>query len=144
VIRSQARALVVGMPGLSDHRAVLATFPGGPTVASWNMGDGPDVRKAAGLDRLAHHGADVICLQEAADRVQVIARWAAASGWDVWAGDGRPGAASVPILWRASVLEVVTEGSRTATPAQWIGAAGAGPARAKAKVINRVRVRPRR
>lgn len=108
------------------------------TVATWNLGDGADQTKARGLDRLVHHGADIICLQEAGDRGRLLNRWCEMTGWHAWLGEG-PGASSVPILWNPKAVRSRVTGTTPATPATNAGRLGAGPAVVKAKVWNRVR-----
>lgn len=110
------------------------------TVASLNIGDGPDARKVDDLTTLATAGADVICLQEASDRQKVIGAWARRHGWRVWYGDGSGGAAACPILWRPGV-PVTGMDTHTAVPARYVGNPGAGPSRVKRKVVNRIRIK---
>lgn len=110
-------------------------------VATLNCGDGPDSAKARALDRLVHHGADVIGLQEAGDRARLLGRWCEASGWHCWLGD-KEGSASTPILWDPTAVRVTHQGTTPATDAKDAGPLGVGPNVVKAKVWNHVRVRP--
>jgi endonuclease/exonuclease/phosphatase family metal-dependent hydrolase len=108
------------------------------TIATWNVGDGKDASKADGLDRLARHGADVIGLQECGDREQMLKRWCEQNGWEMFAGS-LPGAPSVPILSNPRAVKATHSGTTPATPATFVGRAGAGPSTMKPKVWNRVR-----
>lgn len=108
------------------------------TVATFNMGDGPDSVKITALDKLRDAGAQVICLQEAGDRKKVLTRWSADNGWNAFFGDGTAGASSVPILVTPD-LKVTRFHSRLAVPARNVGE-GAGPDRSKAKVVNVARI----
>jgi exonuclease III len=101
-------------------------------VRTWNIGDGPDAEKRAALDKLRDRGARVICLQEAGDRQRVLEAWARDNGWTLFLGDGSDGASSVPIL---TAKKVVRSGTVEAVEARYVGP-GAGPDRAKRKVIN--------
>ena len=105
-------------------------------VATYNLGDGPDAAKVADLDKIAAHDADVICLQEAGDRQDVLRRWAKSRDWQVWFGsESMEGASSVPILHR---ITVGGKFSRLAVDSMWVGP-GAGPDVSKPKVVNGVR-----
>lgn len=107
------------------------------TVATLNLGDGPDDRKAAALDRLVEQGVDVICLQEASDRRAMLRAWASANDWVLHHGD-TPGAGAVPILFREG-LPVTETASREAVPRTFVGP-GAGPDTSKPKVVTSVRL----
>jgi exonuclease III len=108
-------------------------------VATLNLGDGPDDAKARALATLVKHGADVICLQEAGDRGDLLAEFCRRTGWHSWLGDVTPGASSVPMLWNPRVVIAAHVGTTPATKATNAGPGGAGPNVVKAKVWNRVR-----
>lgn len=112
---------------------------GDVSVATWNMGDGDDRMKARGLDRLVHHGANIIALQEAGDRQQMLDRWCQLTGWSAYVGRGTAGAPSVPILWNPQAVRALRMGTTPATPATKVGPLGAGPSVMKPKVWNHVR-----
>lgn len=109
------------------------------TVATWNVGDGPDGIKARGLVKLVKQGADIIGLQECGDRRDLLAEFCERTGWQGWLGDGSPGAASVPILWNPKAVRARVTGTTPATQPTKVGRPGAGPSTMKAKVWNRVR-----
>jgi len=108
------------------------------TLASWNIGDGKDARKAGGLTELLHQGAQVLALQEAGDRRRMLEHWCELHDWEPFFGD-EPGAPSVPILWNPRAVNMLGAGTRPATPATKVGPLGAGPSTMKPKVWNRAR-----
>ena len=108
------------------------------TVATFNIGDGPDSRKLPGLEKLREAGAQVICLQEASDRKALLEKWTDQHGWKLFLGDGTAGAAAVPIMVDPA-LRVRRFHTRLAVPSRFVGA-GAGPSRSKTKVVNVARI----
>lgn len=110
-------------------------------VATLNLGNGTDDQVTAGLTRIAAAGARVICCQEAGDRHGAIAEFLRAHpSWTCWFGDGSAGASSVPILWDSTLGRLTAAVTTPAVPRMRIGRPGAGPATAKAKVVNRIRL----
>lgn len=108
------------------------------TLATWNVGNRDDRAVRVGLTMLSARQVDVIGLQECGDRWGLLPDWAAENGYEVrrW-GVGFPGADSVPILVRGRArrrrVREAVEGGRE------VGR-GAGPSRAKAKVVQVARV----
>ena len=101
------------------------------TVVTYNMGDGPDERKRDDLLQLLDAGAQVICLQEAGDRREVLEDFCAEVGWVLWRGFAA-GSPSVPIVHDGQAL-IEARSSRLALlpspalmPPLAPGAAGAG------------------
>ncbi len=109
------------------------------STATYNLGDGPDHRKVTDLLTLADMGADVIGLQEAGDRGAVLFKFLTKHPrWGLFSDPHTPGSSSVPILYRLDRFALVKAEAVIAVPAMNVGPDGAGPSRAKAKVVNRV------
>lgn len=106
-------------------------------VATWNVGSRKDNDVARGLVKLVKSGVDVAGLQECGDRGDLLNEFCKRTGWQMWPGDGSPGASSVPILWNPRTVRARVTGTNEATGPTW--APGRGPDRVKAKVWNRVR-----
>ncbi len=113
--------------------------PAAVKIASWNIGDGSDRSKYEALNTLEERGASIIDLQEAGDRGLMLQAWCKRHKWEIWFGEGEPGAASVPILWNPRQVTEKFSGTTPATPRTNVGDPGAGPEWMKAKVWNRVR-----
>lgn len=129
-----------------------------------NIGDGSTATKLEGiLHAIALGGISLLGLQEGSDRVKLLKRLVellahplraarrvvervrerralraqlAAMGWRVWQPLGVPGAAAVPILYDAKAFRLRRGRSVVAVARMFVGAAGAGPAWAKARVVN--------
>lgn len=108
-----------------------------------NLGSGKDASVRVTLDRLAHHGAVVVGLQEAGDRGDVLRAWCRDNDWLGYFGDDFTGAPSVPILWNPKAVRGVNPATTPATPPTDTGSLGVGPNKVKAKVWNHVTIRPR-
>lgn len=104
------------------------------TIATYNLGDGPG--KARDLDILAAAGVDVLGLQEAGDRDDMLDDWCRRNRWRQHAGKA-PGAGRVPIL-TAPDVHVDAAISRLAVDERYVGP-GAGPDWANPKAIQAIR-----
>lgn len=106
------------------------------TVASLNIGDGPEDAKLRDLHRLSLR-AQVIGLQEAGDRDALLRRFLAEhEGWALFTGTG-PGAGKVPVLYDTRALGIDTARSRAvvAWGGGYVGPVGAGPTSLAPKVL---------
>lgn len=136
-----------------------------------NIGDGSEATKLEGiLHAIAFGSITLLGLQEGSDRVKLLARLVEllthpvvvarrlverrrerreirrrleVMGWRVWHPRFVPGGAAVPILYDAKVFRLRRGRSVLAVARMFVGAAGAGPAWAKARVVNVVVVEHR-
>lgn len=155
--------------GRKMHLGPRGHVGGGGTL---NIGDGSTAKKLDGiLGAIAFgFGLTLLGLQEGSDRVKLLARLVdllrhpaavvkrllerrrerreirqrlAVMGWRVWQPRLVPGAAAVPILYDAKVWRLRRGRSVVAVGRMFVGAAGAGPSWAKARVANVVVVEHR-
>jgi hypothetical protein len=103
-------------------------------AATWNIGVGPDDRKAEDLDKIRRHGVILLGPQEAGDRGEMLGEWCTANGWRMHR-PRLPGAGSVPILFDPEALRLDRARTVIAVARRFVGA-GAGPSIAKPKAIN--------
>jgi hypothetical protein len=111
------------------------------TAVTWNMGNASDEKVRADLVRLMYD-ADTLALQEAGDRGRLLTDYAKDRAIGLYRGDRTPGAASVPVLWRADAWHAMECWTVPLTKRSW-APEGVGPKWVKPKVVNLVRLRHR-
>lgn len=112
------------------------------TAATYNLGDGPDAKKREDVLALFNEeGVDFLSLQEAGDRIPVLASIAVGNPRiALWVGDGTPGASSVPVMWRQDVWHAFKH-ETIRLSGRFFAPEGAGPNWVKPKVVNLVWLR---
>ena len=111
------------------------------SAVTWNMGNASDEKVRADLARLMYD-ADTLACQEAGDRGRLLADFAKDRAIGLYRGDRTPGAASVPVLWRADAWHAMECWTVPLTKRSW-APEGVGPNWVKPKVVNLVRLRHR-
>lgn len=115
------------------------------TAGSLNLGHASTSRVVADLGNLARHGATVLGLQEAGDREDALRQFVRQRpSWRLYRPPAPVGAPSVPIAYDSASWTRARARTLLAVVGMWVGAVGAGPTRAKPRVLNIVVLRHRK